>query len=101
MRTTANAWTACCLPARGSVRSRSQHRSGGSQPDAAAFAEVLVHNVHGQRLQTLLSEPVGVGQLQLNWDGRTISRARAPAGIYFITAEVGDERARCTIVLRM
>jgi hypothetical protein len=76
------------------------HQAIYLQPDAAGFAEVTVFNVHGQRLQTLLAEPVGLEQLQLTWDGRTASGARAPAGIYFVSARVGDAQARRTIVLR-
>jgi hypothetical protein len=55
--------------------------------------EIVIYNVAGQRLRTLVSGVRPPGQHEAVWDGRDDGGAAAPAGVYFLQAQIGSEKA--------
>ena len=65
----------------------------------AGFARVILHNIRGQRVRTLLDAPVPAGAIRITWDGTDGSGTHVAAGVYFCSAAVGDLRATRKLVL--
>jgi flagellar hook assembly protein FlgD len=79
-------------PARGAVRLTLELPRAGD-------ARVDVLDLGGRRVRTLHAGAANAGPLPLAWDG-TGERGRAvPAGLYFIRATSGAERAEVRFVL--
>jgi len=48
-----------------------------------------IFNILGQRVVTLLEEPLGAGRYQITWDGTDRAGNRAASGIYFCRLQAG------------
>jgi hypothetical protein len=57
----------------------------------AARARVAVLDVAGRTVRALADASYPAGIHRLTWDGRTEKGAKAPAGIYFLRVESGDQ----------
>jgi hypothetical protein len=64
----------------------------------AARARLLLYDVTGRRVRTLVDGPLGAGVHARTWDGREDGGARAPAGLYFARLEAAGGTAACRIV---
>lgn len=49
-----------------------------------------LYNILGQRVRTLVDEPLGAGEHRLTWDGAYESGRQAPSGIYFYRLQAGE-----------
>jgi hypothetical protein len=58
---------------------------------------VRVYDVQGKVVRTLREGQFEAGEHPLEWDGRDVSGAEAPPGLYFVSAQVGDEHARAKL----
>lgn len=68
---------------------------------AAGPAELLVFDVSGRRVRTLVDSPVAAGEHSAVWDGTDDSGRRVPAGIYWSQLRTGGyESQRKMIVMR-
>ncbi|MBN1541516.1 T9SS type A sorting domain-containing protein [candidate division KSB1 bacterium] len=52
--------------------------------------KVVVYNVRGQQIRTLVDEVVDAGRHIVNWDGRDMTGATVPSGMYFYRIKAGD-----------
>lgn len=59
---------------------------------------VTVHDLEGRLVRRLVDETRDAGEQRVVWDGARGDGSRAPAGIYWIQARVGDEVARARVV---
>ncbi len=55
----------------------------------AASVSLAIYNILGQRVVTLLDEPLGAGRYQITWDGTDRTGSRAASGIYFCRLQTG------------
>ena len=53
---------------------------------------VVVYDVSGRRVRTLVDRALPAGRHQANWDGRTDDGQSVSAGVYFYTFQAGDHR---------
>ncbi len=67
--------------------------------DEAATARVDLYDLQGRRLITLADHRLEKGPNVLPWDGRDASGARAPSGVYFVRAVVGDKVVTTRLLL--
>ncbi|MCC7143578.1 MAG: hypothetical protein IT349_15875 [Candidatus Eisenbacteria bacterium] len=68
---------------------------------AAGRAELLVFDVSGRRVRTLVDSPIAAGEHSAVWDGTDDSGRRVPAGIYWSQLRTGGyESLRKMIVMR-
>ena len=66
-----------------------------------AVSELVVYNVAGRRVATLVDGPLPAGPHTVEWNGRDDSGRRMSSGIYFYRLTAGDrEHARRMILLR-
>lgn len=56
-----------------------------------AHLTLTVHDVTGRRVATLVDATSPAGDAMVNWDGRDARGRLAPAGIYTVRLDVGDE----------
>ncbi len=70
------------------------YRLAASQP-----VRVLVHDVRGRLVRTLVDGPVAAGDHSLQWDGRRADGMRAPAGVYFLTLQAAQASRTQRVVL--
>jgi len=62
---------------------------------------LVIRNIAGQTIQTLVNGQQSAGYKSVIWDGRTSDGKQAPKGIYFYTLQAGDFRqARKMILLK-
>ena len=66
---------------------------------SAGPARLVVHNVLGQRIRTLLEEPLEAGSHAVTWDGRDDAGRPAGSGVYVLSLAVGSEWRRLRMVL--
>jgi len=59
---------------------------------AGEYVSLTVYNVLGQKVVTLLDEPMAAGRHEVRWDGRTASGQRAASGLYFYRLVAGEYR---------
>ncbi|NQT64745.1 MAG: T9SS type A sorting domain-containing protein [FCB group bacterium] len=52
--------------------------------------ELVIYNIKGQKIKTLISEQLSVGQHSVLWDGRDSNDKRVGSGIYFYKLQSGD-----------
>jgi len=64
-----------------------------------APVRVVVFNVHGQRIRTLLDRDFSSGRHDFAWDCRTDSGQEAAPGIYYIRAKIGRTAIDRKVVL--
>jgi photosystem II stability/assembly factor-like uncharacterized protein len=70
-------------------------------PAAGAASSVVVYDVAGRRVATLLREGTRTGRQTVTWDGRTADGSAAAPGAYFVSARIGEERqTRRAVLLR-
>ncbi|MCK5438325.1 MAG: T9SS type A sorting domain-containing protein, partial [Gemmatimonadetes bacterium] len=70
---------------------------GGS----GARVELIVYNLLGQRVRTLVDGDIIAGEQAATWDGRTDSGVSIPAGVYVVRlAANGAERTIRVLVVR-
>jgi flagellar hook assembly protein FlgD len=50
---------------------------------------LTIHNVLGERVRTLIDEPMGEGTQTVVWDGRIADGSPASSGLYFCRLETG------------
>jgi hypothetical protein len=55
-----------------------------------AQVEIVIYNIAGQRVKTLVSETVGAGNHTVVWDSRDQSGDPVSSGIYFYRIKAGD-----------
>jgi hypothetical protein len=79
-------------PARGTVRFTLELPNAG-------VARVDVLDLGGRLVRTLHSGAAAAGSLPLKWDGSLEGGRTAPAGLYFVRATSGVERAEARFVL--
>ena len=65
----------------------------------AGRARVVVYNLRGQRVRTLLDANVPQGTTRVAWDGTDDSARRVGAGVYFCTARQGGHESSRKVVL--
>jgi hypothetical protein len=65
----------------------------------AGQARLVVFDLAGRRVRTLLDGPIAEGAHELRWDGRDGSGARVPAGVYPCRLDSGGARATARVVL--
>ncbi len=53
----------------------------------------VVYAADGRRVQTLLDGTLEASVRELQWNGREVEGAMAPAGVYFLRVDAGDARA--------
>jgi hypothetical protein len=54
------------------------------------MVSLLVFNVLGQRVRTLLNGPMAAGQYSITWDGRNDAGSTLSSGVYFYRLQAGD-----------
>lgn len=54
------------------------------------YIELIVYNVLGQKVRTLVSQELQQGTHQINWDGTTDAGLQASTGVYFYRLNYGD-----------
>lgn len=64
-------------------------------------AQVIVYDVAGRRVRTVLDGPVTAGWLDVPWDGRRDDGARTSAGIYFVRAQLAAGKSRVEKTARL
>ncbi|MFN8546950.1 MAG: FlgD immunoglobulin-like domain containing protein [Candidatus Eisenbacteria bacterium] len=64
-------------------------------------AQVIVYDVAGRRVRTVLDGPVTAGWLDVPWDGRRDDGERTSAGIYFVRAQLAAGKSRVEKTARL
>jgi len=67
--------------------------------EAAGHARIVVYNLRGQLVRTLLDANVPPGTTRVSWDGTDGSTRRVGAGVYFCTASQGGNGSSSKVVL--
>lgn len=49
-----------------------------------------IYNILGQKVRTLVDEPVGAGNYEVIWDGRDQNGKEVSSGIYFYQLKTGE-----------
>jgi hypothetical protein len=62
-------------------------------------AKLVVHDVAGRRVRTLVDQLLEAGVHHVEWDGRDDNGAAMPAGVYFYAATAGAERMTKRMIL--
>ncbi|OPX17558.1 hypothetical protein BXT86_05865, partial [candidate division WOR-3 bacterium 4484_100] len=52
--------------------------------DVLSRVELVVYDVSGKRVKTLIDKKVGAGKYKKSWDGRDEKENLVPAGVYFV-----------------
>ena len=63
----------------------------------AAVGVVRVYDVQGKQVATLAEGAFEPGERTIEWDGRHAGGGQAAPGIYFLTAQVGDQRVQMRV----
>jgi WD40 repeat protein len=66
---------------------------------ALSFVRLVVFDVRGRRVRTLLRELQPAGTRAVNWDGYTDGGQRAPSGVYFARLETAGNTTRTRKIL--
>ena len=62
-----------------------------------ALGVVRVYDVQGKQVATLAEGAFEPGERTIEWDGRHAGGGQAAPGIYFLTAQVGDQRVQMRV----
>ncbi|MEW6684874.1 MAG: FG-GAP-like repeat-containing protein [Candidatus Edwardsbacteria bacterium] len=76
----------------------SQQTAISYQLSVSRSARLVIYNVAGQLVKTLVSGPQSQGVHTVNWDGTDNKGNRVSAGVYFVSFEAGDYKATKKIV---
>ncbi len=57
---------------------------------SAEWVQLAIYNSLGQRITTLVDQPLGVGTYQVKWDGFDQRGGKVASGIYHYRLEAGD-----------
>jgi hypothetical protein len=68
-------------------------------PEEAVGASLAIYNVLGQKVATLLEEPLGPGRYQITWDGTAEAGHNVASGIYFYSLQAGNWRETKRMIL--
>ncbi|MBN2355663.1 right-handed parallel beta-helix repeat-containing protein [candidate division KSB1 bacterium] len=60
---------------------------------------LMVYNMHGQRVRTLIKKVVSAGEHRLTWDGLDVDNRPLPSGIYLCTLQTGPYRRSIRMAL--
>jgi hypothetical protein len=66
---------------------------------AAGRVRLVLHDVAGRRVRTLLDGPLAAGIHRLVWDGRNDRGREAPSGVYWLGLDAAGERRSLRAVL--
>ncbi len=66
---------------------------------AAAFVELVVYDVSGRRVATLVHQEMPAGQSSVEWNGRSDGGSPASTGVYFYRLRAGSEIASKKMIL--
>jgi hypothetical protein len=64
----------------------------------SGHARLVVMDVAGRRVRTLLDTPLAAGPHEIAWDGRDAGGAQAAAGLYWAMLEAGGEKVSRRLV---
>ena len=81
------------------VGSSSSSRSGWDASERASDARVTLLDVGGRVVRELADGWRDAGEHALTWDGTTDRGEPAPAGMYFVSARIGDWSVTRHVVL--
>ena len=68
-------------------------------PHPGAHVEIVVYNLAGQRIATLIDGSLPPGSTRLTWNGRDERGRRIASGVYFCVARAGGDRSERKILL--
>jgi hypothetical protein len=68
-------------------------------PEPGAFVRLMVYDLRGRKVRTLVDEKVGAGEHRAIWGGRDDAGRDVASGVYFYRVEIGDYRAERKMVL--
>ena len=68
-------------------------------PNHVGAVRLVVYNVHGQVVRTLVDEAVNRGRYELVWDGRDDAGSAAAAGVYFARLQAGERHENQKVML--
>ena len=54
------------------------------------MVSLVVYNVLGQQVRTLVNAPMTAGQYSLSWDGRNDAGSALSSGVYFYRLQAGS-----------
>ena len=60
--------------------------------DVTGPVEIVIFNVRGQRVATLVSDTKAPGTHEVSWNGTTDRGETIASGIYFLRVRLGSER---------
>lgn len=66
---------------------------------ATSNVRLVVYNVLGQNVRTLVDEPLGAGEHSLIWDGRSDADRALASGVYFYRLEAGSYQSMRKMIL--
>lgn len=81
-------------PARGAMTLEYAIGGAGALP-----VRIVVMDVAGRRVSTLVDGPVAPGPHVAHWDGRDLDGTPARGGMYFVVAHLGDQRLETRVTL--
>ncbi|KPJ48749.1 hypothetical protein AMJ40_06970 [candidate division TA06 bacterium DG_26] len=55
--------------------------------------QIVIYNILGQEVATLLQKAQDAGRYTVTWDGRDGSGSKVPGGLYFLRLDTGDHCA--------
>jgi hypothetical protein len=67
--------------------------------DGGVDVTLLIYNIRGERIRTLIDEPKPAGIYMVSWDGRDDRGSRLASGIYLYSIVAGDFRSTRKMVL--
>jgi len=63
------------------------------------FADLLIYNILGQKVRTLVGEMKEAGAYSVRWDGRNEEGEKLPNGVYFYVLKTGDYTSSKKMIL--
>jgi len=63
------------------------------------FVEILIYNIQGELVTTLVSDYKQPGRYDVTWDGKNNRGSKLPSGVYFYTLKIGDVTSSKKMVL--
>ena len=67
----------------------------------SGFADISIYNIRGQLITTLVSQDMGVGEYQIQWDGTDQQGNLQSSGVYICKMQVNDfSQSRNLVFLR-
>jgi len=66
---------------------------------AVEYVRLSIHDVRGQRVQTLVDGILGAGEHRVNWDGCANDGYPLSSGVYFARVDAGERHGTAKLVL--